>query len=228
MKLLYLNNKCFLNLKETLSYKKELEKMSQKNIEIVLFPNILYLSNFSDSKISIGAQNFYSYNKGAYTGEISLEALKEIGVTHTLVGHPERINLGLDRYDEIKDKLFKSINSNFKTVLCIGKDSKKKTIKKELKYYLKGIEYKALKNLVIAFEPEDKIEDGYVEIDEIIKIRNYVKKYMSRKYEEDIPFIYGGSVNKENAKEVLDVTDGVLIGKSSKDIKEIKEIIKQI
>lgn len=154
-----------------------------------------------------------------------MEILKSLNVTHTLVGHPERITLKLDSYIEIKDKLFRSINRGFKTILCIGHDEKLKTIKKELKYYLKGIEYNAIKNLIIAYEPSSKIENNYVDLQDIEFIKDFIKKYMQKHFEEEIPFLYGGSVNKENIKEIIELTDGVIIGKNSTDINEIKNII---
>ena len=191
-------------------------------------PNIAYLSLFKDSKIKIGAQNFYSYNNGSYTGEISLEILKSLNINYTLVGHPERIILKIDTYDEIKDKLFKSLNSGFKTILCIGHEEKIKTLKKELKYFFKGIEHTVLKNLIIAFEPSSKIEGDYVDLYEIEYAKNLIKTYMNKKFELEVPFLYGGSVNKENIDSILKLTDGVILGKTSINLDEIKEIISNI
>lgn len=221
MKLVVLNNKCFLSYKDTLNYKKELDKIKSE-YELVLLPNLAYLSLFNDAKYKIGAQNFYSYNYGAYTGEVCLSSLKDLNVTYTLVGHPERFELKLDTYEEVKDKLFRSLNSNFKTILCVGKDNNIKTIKKELKYYLKNIEYKSLENLIIAYEPINIYE---VNKDDIIYTMMEVKKYVEKHFEIDIPFIYGGLINKDNAKEILEITDGIIIGKESSDINEVKEIL---
>ena len=228
MKTIVLNNKCFLGYDESLKYKKEIENIKHNNIELVLMPSILTLSLFKDSKINIGTQNFYSYKNGSYTGEISLESLKEINVKYTLVAHPERLNLKIDSYEEAKDKLFKSLNSEFKTILCIGKDENEKMIKKELKYYLNGLEYNTFKNLIIAYEPASKIEGENIDIREIIKVRDLVKDYIYKTFEEKVSFIYGGSVNKDNIKEVFDITDGVIIGKASANINELKSILKQI
>lgn len=228
MKTIILNNKCFLGYEESLKYNKEIENIKHNNIELVLMPSILTLSLFKDSKINIGAQNFYSYKNGSLTGEISLESLKEINVKYTLVAHPERLNLKIDSYEEAKDKLFRSLNSEFKTILCIGKDENEKMIKKELKYYLTGLEYNTFKNLIIAYEPTSKIEGEIIDINEIINVRNLVKSYINKTFEEEVTFIYGGSVNKDNIKEVLDITDGVIIGKASTNINEVKDILKQI
>ena len=101
-------------------------------------------------------------------------------------------------------------------------------IKKELKYYLKGIEENALNNLVLAYEPIDKIEKSLVNLEEITLVINYIKSYTKKHLNKEIPVIYGGSVDKENIKEILSLTDGVLIGKISTDINITKEIIKSL
>lgn len=227
MKTIILNNKCYLGLNEITKYKSKLEKIKTKH-NIVLMPNLVHLSMFKDSKLNIGSQNFYSYNYGSYTGEICLESLKELNVTYTLVGHPERLILKLDSYQEIKDKLFRSLNMGFKTILCIGHDEKLSTIKKELKFYLKGIEFSSLKNLIIAYEPVSKIDDAEVNMEDIAYLYKFIKDYSIKHLEEEVPFIYGGSVNKENIKEILNITDGVLIGKTSTDITEIEKILKDL
>lgn len=225
MKTIILNHKSYLNYEEITKYKTELEKINITNIDLILMPNIAYLSLFKNSNIKIGTQNFYSYNFGSYTGEISLETLKSLNINHTLVGHPERLLLKLDTYEEIKDKLFRSLNSGFKTILCVGHNENIKTLKKELKYLFKGIEHEVLNNLIIAFEPASKIEGNYIDIKEIEYVRNFIKEYMNKKYEINIPFIYGGSVNKENIEQILEKTDGVILGKTSININETKEII---
>ena len=227
MKTIILNHKSYLSYEEIKKYKEELEKIKTKE-NIVLFPNIAYLSMFNNSKLNIGSQNFYSYNYGSYTGEISLETLKDMNINYTLVGHPERLLLNLDTFAKIKDKLFRSINMNFQTVLCIGHDESITTIKKELKYYLKSVEYSSLKNLIIAYEPINKIEGETVDLKNIENTYNFIKKYMNKHFEIDTPIIYGGSVNKENINDILKITDGVLIGKTSLDITEIKEILKNL
>ena len=227
MKTIILNHKSYLSYEEVKKYKEEIEKIKTKE-NIVLMPNIAYLSIFNNSKLNIGSQNFYSYNYGSYTGEICLESLKSMNIKYTLVGHPERLLLNLDTYIKIKDKLFRSLNMKFQTVLCIGHDENIKTIKRELKYYLRNIEYDSLKNLIIAYEPANKIEGEVVNLKNIQNTYNYIKKYINKHFEIDIPIIYGGSVNKLNINDILKITDGVLIGKISLHINEVKDILKNL
>lgn len=225
MKTLILNHKSYMSYDEIIKYQKELEKVTTENTNLILFPNIAYLSLFKNSNIKIGSQNFYSYNYGSYTGEINLETLKSLGINYTLLGHPERLMLKLDSYEQIKDKLFKSLNSGFKTILCVGHDENIKMLKKELKYFFKGIEHASLKNLIIAFEPASKIDGFYVDLYEIEYIRDLIKNYMQKEFDLEVPFFYGGSVNKENIEEILTLTDGILLGKTSTDINIVRDII---
>ena len=228
MKTIILNHKSYLSYEELENYKNVLENQSIENINLVLMPTLAYLSEFKSSKIQIGAQNFYSYNFGSYTGEISLETLKSLNVNYTLVGHPERLILKLDSYQEVKDKFFRSINLGFKTILCLGHDENEKILKKELKFFFNGIEESVLKNLIIAFEPASKIEGETTNLKQIKYVNNFIKEYMTKHFEINVPFIYGGSVNKNNIKEILEITDGVILGRNSTNINEMIEIINLI
>ena len=228
MKTIILNHKSYLSYEEIQNYKNLLETQSIENINLILMPTLAYLSEFKSSKIQIGAQNFYSYNFGSYTGEISLETLKSLNVSYTLVGHPERLILKLDSYQEVKDKFFRSINLGFKTILCLGHDENEKILKKELKFFFNGIEESVLKNLIIAFEPASKIEGETTNLKQIKYVNNFIKEYMTKHFEINIPFIYGGSVNKHNIKEILEITDGVILGRNSTNINEMIEIINLI
>ncbi len=228
MKTIILNHKSYLSYEELQNYKNVLENQSIENINLVLMPTLAYLSEFKSSKIQIGAQNFYSYNFGSYTGEISLETLKSLNVSYTLVGHPERLMLKLDSYQEVKDKFFRSINLGFKTILCLGHDENEKILKKELKFFFNGIEESVLKNLIIAFEPASKIEGETINLKQIKYVNNFIKEYMTKHFEINVPFIYGGSVNKNNIKEILEITDGVILGRNSTNINEMIEIINLI
>lgn len=225
MKTIVLNHKSYLTYEEICNFKEKLETINNENINLVLMPNLAYLSLFKNSKINIGSQNFYSYNFGSYTGEISLETLKSLDINYTLVGHPERLILKLDSYQEVKDKFFRSINLGFKTILCLGHDENEKILKKELKFFFNGIEESVLKNLIIAFEPASKIEGETVNLKQIKYVCNFIKEYMYKHFELNVPFIYGGSVNKSNIKEILEITDGVLLGRNSTNINDVEEII---
>lgn len=233
MKQIVLNNKSYFDYDEFKKYKTGIEKLKAEDCELILLPPMVYLSLCKTSKMKIGAQNFYSYIKGNFTGETNLETLKSMNINTVLVGHYERKVIGLEPYSMIKEKLFKSLNAKFETILCIGefkeKDNATKYIKKELDYLLKNLEEYNLDHLTLAYEPGWAIGGREtLETKRIAKIVNYIRKYMDKKYNKEVKVLYGGSVSKDTIKEILEITDGVLIGKLSTDVDKTKELIDKI
>ena len=90
MKKIILNQKSYLMYDEMVEFKKEFDKLKLKDSEFILFPPVHYLALFKDSKYKVGTQNFYSYKAGSFTGEVNLEALKDMNINYTMIGHYER------------------------------------------------------------------------------------------------------------------------------------------
>jgi triosephosphate isomerase len=228
-KKIILNHKSNLNYDEILKYKNDIETFNCSH-EIIIFPSIMYLPLFKDSKYKIGTQNFFSENYGSYTGEINLESIRYLNINYTLIGHSERIKYDLDNKKNIKAKLNSSLKLGFNTILCIGEINRKTKatnyVKKQLEYYLKDIPDDFIKNLKIAYEPAWAIGGTesleYSKISEIIK---FIKKYFLKKYNCEIEVYYGGSVTENSVEEIINVCDGVLIGGLSANISKIKVII---
>lgn len=233
MKKIIFNHKSYLTYEEINNYKREIAKVIPEKYELIIFPQMIYLSMFKNVKYKVGAQNFYSYNEGSFTGETNIKALKSINVNHLLLGHSERKELVNETYSLTRNKLFKSLNAKVDTILCIGELNEKtnsiKYIKKELNYYMHNLEEDNLDYLTLAYEPAWAI-GGFetLELDKIEQIVLVIKKYFKKKYNKDIKVLYGGSVSKETINEIMNVTDGVLIGKDSSDITKAKELIKSL
>lgn len=233
MKKIVFNHKSYLDLEGIKKYKTEITKINPKNYELILMPQICYLSLFVSSKIKIGAQNFYSYNEGSYTGEANIKALKSLGVEYFLLGHSERRELVRESYELTRNKLFKSLNAKTKTILCVGEPNKKtnsiKYLKKELSFYLSSLEEENLKYLTIAYEPAWAI-GGFesLKVEKIKKTTEMIKNYFRKKFDYEIEVLYGGSVDISNIKDIIDVTDGVLVGRISSNIQKAKELINTI
>lgn len=229
MKKIILNQKSYMTIDEMDEYKKKFDKLSNKNFEFIILPPVLYLTMFKDEKYKVGAQNFFSYNAGSFTGEIALEQLKKIGVKYTLIGHYERRKIIGELYSTSKEKLFKSLNSKFHTILCVGEQKRTKKpfsyIKKELNYYLRNIESSNINYLSIAYEPNWAVGSGDIQCpDKIAKTVSQIKQYVCDKYQIDVEVYYGGSVDVDNIKEIFEITDGIVLGKISTNIDEIKKI----
>lgn len=233
MKKIILNQKSYLSYDEMTNFIKQYEKLDKTKYDFILFPPVVYLSLFKDKPYKVGTQNFFSYNYGSFTGEISLEQLKSMNIKYTLVSHPERKKIIGETYEIAKEKLYKSLSSKFNTILFIGELSKMKNpisyIKKELNYYLRDIEENNIKYLSICYEPY--IMGASTEIkdyNKLKKIIDFIKAYINKKYDENINVFYAGSVTKENAKEILEITNGILLGKASTSIDTLKEVIKEL
>lgn len=200
-----------------------------KNFEIVIFPSYLFISQFYDKfpkHIKLGGQNFYRKKNGALTGEISLEILKNFFCEYILVGHSER-RIHLQENNQIvNNKLKDCFEENMKPVLCIGESIEhyqagqtKIFLKEQIKQNLKDID---AKEIIIAYEPIWAIGSGLTpSLDEINSIYDFLKKIIPINNK----IIYGGSVNSSNFKDVIKITDGVLMGGASIDLSEIKKIL---
>lgn len=234
MKKIILNQKSYLNYDEMSEFIKKYDKLKpKKGYEYILFPPILYLTMFKDKSYKVGTQNFFSYNYGSFTGEIALEPLKCLNINYTMVSHPERKKIIGETYSIAKEKLYKSLSSKFKTILFVGelKYTKKpfSYIKKELNYYLRDIESDNIKYLSICYEPSWSVGSSEIEdINKIAKVINQIKTYINKKYDIEVEVYFGGSVDKDNIKQILEISDGIAIGKTSIDINNIVDINKSL
>ena len=231
MKKVILNQKSYMFYDDMVKFKNSFDKLKTNNYEFIIFPPILYLSMFKDSKYKVGTQNFFSYKMGSFTGELNLETLKKIGIDYTLIGHFERRKIVFESYEMAKEKLFKSLSSKCYTILCVGEIKKTRSpfnyIKKELNYYLRSIDSSTLKYLSIAYDPSWAIGSGEIQcIDKIQNVIDNIKLYIYKKYNLNIEVYYGGSVDENNINDIFKVSDGVVLGKASINIDELNKILK--
>ncbi len=232
MKKIILNQKSYLLYDEMVLFKHEFEKLEFNNSEIVLFPPLLYLTMFRNTDFLLGAQNFYSSKRGSFTGEINLEQLKDTNVRYTMVGHHERRRLMNETSFDTKEKLFKSLTNHFNTLLYIGETTKTKYafnhVKREINLYLKGLDKNDLKYLTIVYDPNWTIGSAITDVNKISKMIKRIKIYIKNIYHVNISVLFGGIVNETNINDIYKVSDGVVLGKVSTDIKELRKILKCI
>lgn len=238
------NWKMYKSPKEALDYVNELLPLvspeQQKQI-------ILFAQNFSvpilqqvlaRTSIQWGAQNIYPEFEGAFTGENSPRVLKELGATHTLIGHSERRNIFSESDEMVAKKLAVLQSLGICPVLCIGESLKEREANQTLEVLKKQLEIAlgaatAGKTLVIAYEPVWAIGTGKVASpDQAQEAQAYIRKEVSRLLGEptakSIAILYGGSVKPDNAQELSakpDI-DGFLIGGASLKVSSFLEIIK--
>ena len=190
--------------------------------------------------VAIGAQNFYPQDEGAYTGEISLNMLKDFGVTYVLIGHSERRGIFLESNELIREKLFKALAEDFKPILCIGEPWEVREKGEALTYCLKqlesafaGLDVGEIKKVIIAYEPIWAIGSGKSatreDAEEMLKgIRQYLKSNFGAETADEMPLLYGGSVKVENIAQFMqeENIDGALIGGASLKADSFSQMIR--
>ena len=203
-----------------------------QGINIVLFPPSIYISELqSKGSLSLGIQNIYFQNRGAFTGEIAAAQAKSIGCTYVLIGHSERRELFLESDDLLKKKVNSALAENLKIIFSCGESLEVRTKKEHLSFVKKQLENslfhlseKDILNCTIAYEPIWAIGTGLnaseYQVEEMhSEIRFLLAENYSNKISEEISIIYGGSCNTSNAAQLFACpnVDGALVGGASLD-----------
>ena len=182
-----------------------------------------------DSSVSIGAQNFYFQENGAYTGEISPEMLEDAGVKYTIIGHSERREHFKETDDNVNKKVLKAFEHGIIPIICCGEtlcQRKQKVyidwIRMQIKIALQNVTPEQAKAAIIAYEPIWAIGTGETatadQAEEVCaEIRRIVRDLYDDETADTIRVLYGGSMKPENAKELLNEPniDGGLVGGAS-------------
>ena len=178
------------------------------------------------SKIKLGAENVAWADTGAFTGEISADMLKEIGVEYVIIGHSERRQYFGETDESVNARLVQALKKDLKPIVCVGetlvereKNRTKKVLKKQVLEGFKGLNAEDFENIVIAYEPVWAIGTGKTATAEdanktIGFIRSLVKKTWGNEVAKSLRIQYGGSMKPSNAKELMSMRniDGGLIG----------------
>lgn len=181
------------------------------------------------TNVKIGAENCHWAEKGAFTGEISANMLKEMGVEYVIIGHSERRQYFGETDITVNQRVKAALTAGLKVILCVGEllEQREQGITEEVvsmqtKIDLMDITKDDLKNIIIAYEPVWAIGTGLTatadQAQEVCKIiRNVLASLYCEKCAEGVTIQYGGSMNDGNAKELLSKVDvdGGLIGGAS-------------
>ncbi len=243
MRVIAANWKMHKTVKETQNYIKTLkEKLSDiKDREIVIFPPFTSLYKAAEeskgSNIKIGAQNCFYENKGAYTGEISPLMLKDVGCDYVIIGHSERRHIFNEKDELINKKVTKAIEEGLRVILCVGETIEEKeanitfkVIETQLRLGLSNVE-SFLDKVDIAYEPVWAIGTGLsAKPEDTVIVHRFIRDILNELdtgKSDNVRILYGGSVNKENAKEFMahKEIDGLLVGSASLDVDSFFNII---
>ncbi len=213
-----------------------------KRVEIVVCPPFVYLERLKklSRKISLGAQDSFWGDKGAFTGEVSAEMIANMGVRYVILGHSERRALG-ETNQNINKKLKSALAASLVPVLCVGENSRDENheyfnvVKTQIEECLKGIQKDSVSKIIFAYEPVWAISSTVGRRDAtpkdseemVIFIRRVLSMFVSPDVAGKARIIYGGSVTAKDVGEFLahGGVDGVLPGRASLDAKQFSEII---
>ena len=215
------------------------KKQNTLDVEVMAFPPSLFISGLSKEKIRIGVQNFYSKDKGAYTGEISILQAKSVGASIGLIGHSERRSLFGETNELLKDKVDAALSQGFSFIFCCGEPlevreagKENEFVKKQLEESLFHLSEEEMKGCVIAYEPVWAIGTGRTATSEQAEnmhkeIRSWIAEEYTKEVAETVSILYGGSCKPSNARELFACpnVDGGLIGGASLNVEDFSSII---
>ena len=229
---------------EAISFIEELQPLvKDTNNEVVIcapYTDLFYALNMAQgTNIKIGAQNMNWEEKGAYTGEVSGEMLKSIGVEYVIIGHSERRAYYGETDETVNKKLKKSLSLELKPIVCVGESLEqresgdaKNIVTSQTKLALEGLSNSDVENTIIAYEPIWAIGTGKTatkeDANETIKwIREEVANNFGKDVADKVIIQYGGSVKSSNAKELFEMSDidGGLVGGASLVADEFSKIV---
>lgn len=217
-------------------------KSDVKVVFCVPFPYLMPVRTLlgKNTRIAVGAQNCSEHESGAFTGEVSALMLKSMSIPYVILGHSERRQYFGENGNLLAKKVDAALKHNLTPIFCCGEpldvrenNGHEKLVKQQLEESLFHLDAAAIHKVVIAYEPVWAIGTGKTASsrqaqDMHAVIRNHISSKYGRQSADEIPILYGGSVNAANASELFacpDV-DGGLVGGASLKSREFTEIIK--
>ena len=203
---------------------------TDQEVQIIVAPTFINLASAVDhlefTNIEVAAQNMHQAESGAFTGEISADMLKSVGVNTVILGHSERRAIFHETDAIISYKVDKALQHQMRVIFCFGEELKDRQSKQhfnivenQLRDGLFHLEKSEWENIVLAYEPVWAIGTGETASPEQAQemhefIRETVRKAYGSDVADDVSILYGGSVKPENAKEIFSKpdVDGGLIG----------------
>jgi triosephosphate isomerase len=206
---------------------------SMNDIDIVMAPPFTAIaavrSEVEGSAIHLGAQNLYWEEKGAFTGEISPDMIKDAGCDYAIVAHSERRQLFGETDKSAHRKVVAALTHGLVPILCVGETGAERdrgvtyvVVDRQLKVALKDVAETQLERLVIAYEPVWAIGTGRTATPEQAEevhqsIRGQLAKLFSTAAANQVRILYGGSVKPDNVDDLMAEADidGALVGGAS-------------
>lgn len=208
--------------------------------DVLICPPTIWLqairSKLAGSKIQIGSQNCFYEDKGAFTGEISITMLEDINIQYSIIGHSERRHIFLENDKLINLKLKALLNSTVNPILCIGETLEERqshktfqVLEQQISKAFDDINNEDLLRVTLAYEPVWAIGTGVsASSEQAQEVHSFLRNFINDNYGiSDNRILYGGSLNENNAEELLKMPDidGGLIGGASLKLNSFITII---
>lgn len=238
-KLIVANWKMKLSTEESLALLKEVSLFSGYKNELVICPDYLTLSQaksiLENTKISLGAQNASIKERGALTGEVSAQDIKDLGVKYVIIGHSERRRMFKEGSSMINEKIKVALGVGLIPILCFGESLLERrsgrtrpVLSSQIKSSLKDIKIKHSGDIILAYEPVWAIGSGNPMVaEEADKVQQYISDRALKLTGKRFKVLYGGSVTEENATKLLEQkhVDGLLVGGASLKANSLKSLL---
>jgi triosephosphate isomerase len=219
------------------------DKKLKKGVLVMVAPtytNLLHSSKkLENSKIEVIAQNMHFAENGAYTGEISANMLKSVGINTVILGHSERREYFNENDVLLKKKVDAALENEMKLIFCFGEQLEDRelghhfdVIQDQVKNALFHLKDNDWSSIILAYEPVWAIGTGETASPEQAQemhhfVRDLITKNYSKEIANEVSILYGGSVKPDNAKEIFSKADvdGGLIGGASLDANSFSQIV---
>jgi triosephosphate isomerase len=205
-------------------------KETPENVGLIVAPPFTHLALVAEalkgSKVQLSAQNCADHDKGAFTGEISVDMLKSVGCQWTILGHSERRQYYGETDEKLVVKIRKALDGGLGVILCVGENLEQReagkhfdVVTEQVKNVLYTLSAEDMKKVIVAYEPVWAIGTGKTATaEQAEEIHACIRKVLADKFgaqvAEDTTILYGGSCKPSNAKDLFaqpDI-DGGLIG----------------
>jgi triosephosphate isomerase (TIM) len=227
-----------------LEIEKGVNNLQSNDARVIIAPTFVSLKGVVDcletSRVEVVAQNMHQAKSGAFTGEISAEMLKSIGVNTVILGHSERRTYFNETDERLAQKVSTVLENNMVTIFCFGEvlDDRKShnhfnVVKTQIEDGLFHVSASDWSHIVLAYEPVWAIGTGETASPgQAQEMHAFIRDLITNKYGDDVAnnvsILYGGSVKPANAHEIFSKpdVDGGLIGGAALSANDFLEIVK--
>lgn len=241
------NWKMYKTVQESVQLARDIVEKSKNcnHVTIIIAPTYLATANVAEvikgTKVKLAVQDIHFEDQGAYTGKVSVDMVKNIGVEYVILGHSEQRQYFAETEITINKKVVKVLANNLTPIICIGETLTERengelrsVLKKQLVGAFSGVSEVDATKTIIAYEPVWAIGTGVTATNEQAQksheiVRALIADLYSDVLAQSITIQYGGSMNPSNASGLLNQKDidGGLIGGAALNAGHFMDIISQ-